>query len=74
MATIITRKPNDTCTAIQVSDTTKWAVWLNTSDNKKVIAPHTWFATNHINSADLIPKKWLQLKRASMMPHALHYK
>ena len=38
-----------------------WAAWLNTSDNKMVIAPHTWFTTNHINSADLIPKKWLQL-------------
>jgi len=36
-----------------------WGAWLNSNENKKVIAPKQWFgsAINH-NTKDLIPKTW----------------
>lgn len=40
-----------------------WGAWLNSFDNKIVIAPQRWFVDNLKNShfQSLMPKKWLKL-------------
>ena len=50
-----------------------WGAWLNSHENKKVIAPHQWFRTNYLtkkepvyasrfyNTKDLIPDSWIKL-------------
>lgn len=36
-----------------------WAAWLNSSAQKKVIAPEKWFADT--NAQDLIPEQWIKI-------------
>ena len=38
-----------------------WGAWLNTNENKKVIAPHKWFgkSNSHIETKDLYCEKWI---------------
>lgn len=36
-----------------------WAAWLNTNQNKIVIAPKRWF--QHLANDDLLPNTWVQL-------------
>lgn len=38
-----------------------WAAWLNTDENKIVIAPKQWFTDNSINTTDLIPSNWIRI-------------
>ena len=38
-----------------------WAAWLNTNQNKMIIAPKKWFSMENINTDDLIPKSWITL-------------
>lgn len=38
-----------------------WAAWLNTDEEKVVIAPKQWFTDNNINTADLIPSNWIRI-------------
>lgn len=38
-----------------------WGAWLNTSEQKLVIAPKKWFADATISSSDLIPSSWTRL-------------
>lgn len=38
-----------------------WAVWLNEHTSKIVVAPKNWFNDVTINTADLVPKKWIRL-------------
>ena len=40
-----------------------WAAWLNSHENKKVIAPKIWFANKEQQkqTIDLIPPEWLRL-------------
>lgn len=38
-----------------------WAAWLGDFPKKIVIAPKKWFATETLNSNDLIPKEWISL-------------
>ena len=39
-----------------------WGAWLNQNLDKKVIAPNEWFGVNkHLNTKDLIPKKWIRV-------------
>jgi hypothetical protein len=38
-----------------------WGAWLGKDANKIVVAPAKWFATNHIDTTDLIPSDWLRL-------------
>ncbi len=35
-----------------------WAVWLNKSDNCRVIAPSKWFTDDSINTEDLYSSEW----------------
>ena len=36
-----------------------WAAYLNQNEDKKVIAPSTWFGVNlKLNTKDLIPSTW----------------
>ncbi|MCP4001329.1 MAG: alpha-1,2-fucosyltransferase [Gammaproteobacteria bacterium] len=35
-----------------------WGAWLNSSDEKIVIAPQSWFRTKELNTRDLIPAGW----------------
>lgn len=37
-----------------------WAAWLNSNDEKIVIAPYKWF-NNDASTEDLIPKSWVTL-------------
>jgi Glycosyl transferase family 11 len=37
-----------------------WGAWLNSNDNKIVIAPRKWFAVN-TDICDLIPSNWISL-------------
>ncbi|MEN9621731.1 MAG: hypothetical protein RLZZ67_165 [Candidatus Parcubacteria bacterium] len=37
-----------------------WGAWLNKNQQKIVIAPKRWFASD-INSTDLLPEKWLKI-------------
>ena len=38
-----------------------WAIWLNTNQNKNVIAPKNWFNDTSIDTSDLVPKDWIRL-------------
>jgi len=40
-----------------------WAAWLNTNQNKIVIAPKHWFSQTDVgkNTEDLIPPEWIQM-------------
>lgn len=38
-----------------------WGAWLNQNEDKTVIAPEKWFATDKLNTSDLIPKNWICL-------------
>ena len=40
-----------------------WAAWLNSNENKKVIAPKTWFKNKSLNSQynDIIPESWIKI-------------
>lgn len=35
-----------------------WAAWLDSMQNKIVIAPRIWFLNNKLNARDLIPDQW----------------
>lgn len=35
-----------------------WAAWLNSAENKKVIAPQKWFTNSLTDTKDLIPHTW----------------
>ncbi len=37
-----------------------WGAWLNSNQNKIVIAPKKWFA-NDTNVKDLIPDNWIKI-------------
>jgi hypothetical protein len=38
-----------------------WGAWLNPSEDKRVIAPKQWFATNERDTKDIIPSSWSRL-------------
>jgi len=40
-----------------------WAAWLNSNQEKKVIAPQIWFGVYYkeYNLEDLIPEKWIKI-------------
>lgn len=38
-----------------------WSAWLNTDDDKIVIAPKQWFTDSSIITNDLIPHNWLRI-------------
>lgn len=38
-----------------------WAAWLNTNPNKYVIAPQKWFATEDLETKDIIPINWIKM-------------
>ena len=40
-----------------------WGAWLNSDDDKIVVAPENWFgpAKGDINTSDLIPEKWIKI-------------
>ena len=40
-----------------------WGAWLNTNENKKVIAPKKWFGPKYQNkdTKDVIPKSWVTI-------------
>lgn len=38
-----------------------WGAWLNSFNNKIVIAPQQWFAVEGRNTEDLIPNTWLRM-------------
>ena len=38
-----------------------WAVWLNESKNKTVIAPKKWFNNSNWDTCDLTPKEWIKI-------------
>ncbi len=38
-----------------------WAVWLNTCEDKIVIAPKAWFPANKTGNQDIIPSKWITI-------------
>ena len=37
-----------------------WAAWLNTNENKSIIAPKVWFGPKnaHLSRKDLTPEEW----------------
>lgn len=35
-----------------------WAAWLNRKQQKTIIAPARWFATNRLDSSSIIPRDW----------------
>lgn len=38
-----------------------WAAWLNTNENKTVIAPQQWFNDESQDYSDVIPNTWIKL-------------
>ena len=39
-----------------------WGAWLNSNENKKVIAPSNWFGVNtELYTGDIIPEKWIKI-------------
>jgi hypothetical protein len=38
-----------------------WGAWLNTHENKIVIAPKNWIADKKVDTRDVIPDNWLRL-------------
>ena len=38
-----------------------WGAWLNTNEQKIVIAPKLWFNDNTINTKDIIPDSWIKI-------------
>ena len=39
-----------------------WGAWLNTNENKTVIAPNKWFGSAiNENTNDIIPKEWIKI-------------
>jgi len=38
-----------------------WAAWLNSADDKMVIAPKQWFVNNSRSTVDLLPQNWITL-------------
>tara|TARA_Y100001972_G_C7611547_1_gene306591 strand:+ start:158 stop:946 length:789 start_codon:yes stop_codon:yes gene_type:complete len=40
-----------------------WAAWLNTNENKKIVAPKVWFGpkNSHLSRKDITPEEWLTI-------------
>lgn len=38
-----------------------WGAWLNSSDDKIVVAPKRWFASNDKSTKDLLPAEWVTI-------------
>ena len=40
-----------------------WAAWLNSNENKKIIAPKKWFKNESLNNqySDIIPEDWIKI-------------
>ena len=38
-----------------------WGAWLNTNNNKTVIAPSKWYADQSIINNDIIPPDWIKI-------------
>ncbi|MBL4708660.1 MAG: alpha-1,2-fucosyltransferase [Flavobacteriales bacterium] len=38
-----------------------WAVWLNENEDKKVIAPKSWFNEGEYDTSALVPETWIRL-------------
>ena len=40
-----------------------WSAWMNNADDKKVVAPKTWFgpAYKDMNTWDLLPETWIKI-------------
>jgi hypothetical protein len=39
-----------------------WAAWLNTNDEKIVIAPKTWYKMKKLENKDIMPKEWIKIE------------
>lgn len=38
-----------------------WGAWLNENSQKIVVAPMKWFASNELDTSDIIPSDWLRI-------------
>lgn len=38
-----------------------WGAWLNANPDKRVVAPKRWFAAEHRQNPDILPKDWISL-------------
>ena len=38
-----------------------WSAWLNSNENKIVIAPKKWFNDENINTKDIVPESWIKI-------------
>lgn len=38
-----------------------WGAWLNASEDKRVIGPKNWFATNERDTSDITPSGWARI-------------
>jgi hypothetical protein len=38
-----------------------WGAWLNSNEDKIIIAPNKWFQNPNMNTCDLLPKDWIQI-------------
>jgi len=38
-----------------------WGAWLAKSEEQIVIAPKNWFASEQLDSCDIVPHDWIQL-------------